>query len=133
MEGKGKKFGYSGLVIILFAALAFVTVFNYVDWKTRNCNCPECFLNDNKVYSYEDVAGHYIGYPTDFEQDNNVSSLTLYSDGTFTDSDANIKPGMPGLEEVDEVKYLKDSEYSSDINGFDSAMETLNRYYIERY
>lgn len=45
MDKKKISCSYALLVIILFAALAFVTVYAYVQDKTRTCSCPKCSEN----------------------------------------------------------------------------------------
>ena len=42
MENKKISCSYALLVIILFAALAFVTVYAYVQDRIRTCSCPKC-------------------------------------------------------------------------------------------
>ena len=190
MENKKKGFScsYALLVVILCGALAFVTDYAIIESKTQRCGGSVINVDDAQVtekkYSYEDIAGHYDGYPMEVDNDTIVSSITFYpngtysygylpalhtignyiiednkiymndilsvgsdpqmhvlysertliinSDGTFIDEDANIKPGQAGLLEVEKVKYEKDLNYNSERNAFDSAMESLNRYYIER-
>ena len=41
-EKKGIKCSYAVLVIILFAALAFVTSYTFIQNKTTKCSCPDC-------------------------------------------------------------------------------------------
>jgi len=50
-EKKTIKCSYVVLVIILFAALAFVTDYAIIERKTRNCNCPKCETTNNEVKS----------------------------------------------------------------------------------
>ena len=100
MEKEKKKIScsYAFLVIILFAALAFVVDYAVIERKMNKCNCPKCeaitnneekeesitnnensneHVNEEKKYSYEDVAGHYR------YSDNNVSDdFYFYENGT---------------------------------------------------
>ena len=109
-EKKGIRCSYAVLVIILFAALAFVTDYAFIQNKMNKCNCPDCSLSGNtnvvndgsiitnsdssttteqkKVYTYNDLAGHYtVRYDSlDDGYGNTVSSiyhLYLYTDSTF--------------------------------------------------
>jgi hypothetical protein len=50
-EKKTIKCSYTVLVIILFAALAFITDYIIIDRKTRKCNCPKCEATNNEVIS----------------------------------------------------------------------------------
>ena len=50
-EKKTIKCSYAVLVIILFAALAFVTDYAYIERKTRKCDCPKCEATNNEVIS----------------------------------------------------------------------------------
>ena len=94
------------MVIILFAALAFVTGYSVVERKVNKCNCPDCKLSGNanvvndgsiitnsdgstteqkKVYTYNDLAGHYkaefiVEDDRDFP---NKLELYLYNDATY--------------------------------------------------
>ena len=97
MEEKKKKktikCSYAVLVIILFAALAFVTDYTFIERKTRKCNCSKCEapnnevisdntdntqVTENKTYSYEDIAGHYS-----YNDDNGKQEFYFYEDGTM--------------------------------------------------
>jgi hypothetical protein len=95
-EKKGIKCSYAVLVIILFAALAFVVDYAVIERKMNKCNCPDCSATNTnvvtddstKTYSYADLAGHYKVEFMDLvdEFGNNIDSiynLYLYSDGTF--------------------------------------------------
>lgn len=102
-EKKTIKCSYAVLVIILFAALAFVTDYAIIERKINKCNCPKCEatnnevicdntdntqVTENKTYSYEDIAGYYA---TDFTFNSDKTDSTgasvflyLYSDGTYS-------------------------------------------------
>lgn len=105
-EKKGIKCSYAVLVIILFAALAFVTDYAVIDRKVNKCNCPDCKLSGNanvvndgsiitnsdgstteqkKVYTYNDLAGLYtVDVKSTDGGDGNVHyKLYLNADGTF--------------------------------------------------
>ena len=43
-EKKTIKCSYAVLVIILFAALAFVVDYAVIDRKVNKCSCPDCKL-----------------------------------------------------------------------------------------
>ena len=53
MEKKGIRCSYAVLVIILFAALAFVTDYAFIQDKMHKCNVVP------KSYSYSDISGLY--------------------------------------------------------------------------
>ena len=50
-EKKTIKCSYAVLVIILFAALAFVTDYAFIERKTSKCDCPKCEATNNEVIS----------------------------------------------------------------------------------
>ena len=96
MENKEKKTikcSYAVLVIILFAALAFVTDYAIIERKTRKCDCPKCDATNNEVisgntdntqvtenqtYSYKNIAGHYS-----YNDDNGKQEFYFYENGTM--------------------------------------------------
>ena len=100
-EKKGIRCSYAVLVIVLFAALAFVTDYSIIERKTRKCDCPKCVtinnevisdntdntqVTENKIYSYEEVAGRYVysmDIPSDiYYVDSAKYELVLNPDGT---------------------------------------------------
>lgn len=96
-EKKTIKCSYAMLVVILFAALAFVTDYAIIERKTRKCDCPKCEITnnevisdnkdntqvtENKTYSYEDIAGVYE-YKNNEGLDIYKIALYLYTDGTY--------------------------------------------------
>ena len=50
-EKKSIKCSYAVLVIILFAALAFVTDYAFIERKISKCDCPRCEATNNEVIS----------------------------------------------------------------------------------
>ena len=46
-ERKTIKCSYAVLVIILFAALAFVTDYAFIERKISKCNCHKCEAKNN--------------------------------------------------------------------------------------
>lgn len=54
-EKKGIRCSYAVLVIILFAALAFVTDYAVIERKTRTCDCPKCSISEKTDVS-DDVT-----------------------------------------------------------------------------
>ena len=105
-EKKTIKCSYAVLVIILFAALAFVVDYAVIDRKVNKCSCPDCKLSGNtnvvgdgsiitnsdgstteqkKVYTYNDLAGLYtVDVKSTDGGDSNVHyKLYLNTDGTF--------------------------------------------------
>ena len=50
-EKKTIKCSYAVLVIILFAALAFVTDYAFIERKMNKCDCPKCETTNNEVIS----------------------------------------------------------------------------------
>ena len=97
-EKKTIKCSYAVLVIILFAALAFVTDYAYIERKTSKCNCPKCGATNNEVisdntdntqvteneaYSYEDIVGVYHALVTNQDGQEFSLFLTLNDDYTF--------------------------------------------------
>ena len=74
IERKGIRCSYSVLVIILFAALAFVVDYAVIERKMNKCSCPDCSGNtvgesDILNYSYKDIAGYYtINFEFDSDQ-----------------------------------------------------------------
>ena len=107
-EKKTIKCSYAVLVIILFAALAFVTDYAFIERKISKCDCPKCEAANNEVingdienkdntdntqvtedqtYSYEDIGSTRLSI--DFNEQNYVAEivdgnivLTLSSDST---------------------------------------------------
>lgn len=100
-EKKTIKCSYAVLVIILFAALAFVTDYAFIERKISKCDCPKCEATNNEVisgdiedkdntdntqvtenqtYSYEDIAGVY-NYDDSIGQ--SYIKLYLYTDGSY--------------------------------------------------
>ena len=98
-EKKTIKCSYAVLVIILFAALAFVTDYAFIERKTRKCDCPKCEATNNEVISgdienkdnirfaenngnvkdiYKAVAGHYS-----YNDDNGKQEFYFYENGTM--------------------------------------------------
>ena len=103
MEKEKKKIScsYAVLVIILFAALAFVVDYAVIERKMNKCNCPKCevttnneekdepitnnensneHVNENSEkmkYDYKDVAGHYRYSDSDGSTD-----FYFYENGT---------------------------------------------------
>ena len=71
------KCSYAVLVIILFAALAFVTDYAYIQNKTTKCSCPKCDVSESANVSVREVAGLYVG------DINSGINLYLYTDGTY--------------------------------------------------
>ncbi len=98
-ERKTIKCSYAVLVIILCAAVAILTDYIVIDRKMNKCNCPKCEItknngekeepitnnensneqvNEDKKYSYEDVAGHYR-----YSDDAGISDYYFYENGTL--------------------------------------------------
>ena len=80
-EKKTIKCSYAVLVIILFAALAFVTDYAIIERKMNKCNCPKCEAitnNGEKIYDYKDVAGVYKASQGEYSY-----TLILSDDGLF--------------------------------------------------
>ena len=93
-ERKTIKCSYVVLVIILFAALAFVTDYAIIERKMNKCDCPKCEITTNNEeknivsYNYEDVAGYYtVNYSFNSEKTDSTDAsvfLHIYSDGTYS-------------------------------------------------
>ena len=77
-EKKGIKCSYAVLVIVLFAALAFVTSYAYIQNKTTKCSCPDCSLSGNA-----NVVNDKIGDPVrnDFGLYNEYGYFIITKDG----------------------------------------------------
>jgi hypothetical protein len=73
-EKKGIKCSYAVLVIILFAALAFVTDYAFIQNKINKCSCPDCSLSGNTN------TGIVEGDTTDVEIKNDNSNITFLTD-----------------------------------------------------
>lgn len=121
-EKKGIRCSYAVLVIILFAALAFVTDYAIIERKTRTCDCPKAVeLN----YSYKNVSGFY-SYLLEADGELEESGidgigyyLYLYEDGTFAYI---VSAGAPGgtignyVIEGDKIKLNSNFAVSSDVS-----------------
>ena len=55
-EKKGIRCSYAVLVIILFAALAFVVDYAVIDRKVNKCSCPDCSASGNTNVVEDDAA-----------------------------------------------------------------------------
>ena len=99
-EKKTIKCSYAVLVIILFAALAFVTDYAIIERKTRKCDCPKCEATKNEVisdntddtqvteesneqtpeleFTYTSLSGKYVVDSYDKE-----TYIYFYNDGTW--------------------------------------------------
>lgn len=83
-EKKGIRCSYAVLVIILFAALAFVTDYAIIERKTRTCNCPKCSVSENTTNDSKGYVGEYTYSNVDQETGIEIEKvLALSSDGTF--------------------------------------------------
>ena len=105
-EKKTIKCSYAVLVIILFAALCFVTDYAIIERKMNKCSCPDCSASGNtnvvndgsiitnsdgstteqkKVYTYNDLAGLYTAEYKDVDEYDRVIHYSIYlnEDGTF--------------------------------------------------
>ena len=138
-EKKTIKCSYAVLVIILFAALAFVTDYTFIERKTRKCDCPKCEATNNEVISdntdntqvTEDVSNKY----------NEFADKIISERKTFFEGESLYRTTVDGNNMID-VKYynvelnpegeLKVIYYSND-NSSDSkfiANDVLNYYII---
>ena len=144
-EKKTIKCSYAILVIILFAALAFVTDYAFIERKTSKCDCPKCEATNNEV-----ISG-------DIENKDNTDDTQVIEDGsnkynefadkiiserkTFFEGEFLYRTTVDGNNMID-VKYynvelnpegeLKVIYYSND-NSSDSkfiANDVLNYYII---
>ncbi len=89
------KCSYAVLVIILFAALCFVTDYAIIERKMNKCSCPDCSAsgntnivsdNTNKTIQFSDLVGSYK-YVYDYKFGNEDKSseyrLDLDDNGIF--------------------------------------------------
>ena len=129
-EKKTIKCSYAVLVIILFAALAFVVDYAYIQNKTTKCSCPDCsaagntsVVNDDttKNYSYADLSGYYKATFID-ENDSDYPEkkleLYLYSDATYYYTySSHFFAGSVGTYTIDDGKIIMNSflSHGSDI------------------
>lgn len=94
-EKKTIKCSYAVLVIILFAALCFVTDYAIIERKMNKCSCPDCSAsgntnvvndNTNKTIQFSDLVGSYK-YVYDYKFGNEDKSseyrLDLDDNGIF--------------------------------------------------
>ena len=58
MEKKGIRCSYAVLVIILFAALAFVTDYAIIERKMNKCICPKCEVTINNEEKDEPITNN---------------------------------------------------------------------------
>ena len=133
-EKKTIKCSYAVLVIILFAALAFVTDYAFIERKMNKCNCPKCEATNNEVisgdienkdntdntqvtenqtYSYEDIAGVYHAVVNEDNVDFDIF-LSLNDDYTFV-YDYNVASGniIYGNYIIDNDKIILNSLFVS--------------------
>ncbi len=101
-EKKTIKCSYAVLVIILFAALAFVTDYAFIQNKMNKCSCPDCEIknndikedttivndNTNGLAQYENVGSSKLSI--DFENTNIVAEI-VDGDIVMTLSGENVK------------------------------------------
>lgn len=84
-EKKTIKCSYAVLVIILFAALAFVTDYAFIQNKMHKCNCPDCSLSGNTTVT-EDNANDTVteneinSDETNNSIGNNLKDISHYND-----------------------------------------------------
>lgn len=92
MEKEKKKIScsYAFLVIILFAALAFVTDYAIIERKMNKCNCPKCEITTNNeeknnesdvIYNFSYNGEYYYSFNDGYHYFEYV--LALVDDGTF--------------------------------------------------
>ena len=80
-EKKGFRCSYAVLVIILFAALAFVTDYAIIERKMNKCSCPDCNASENSKSDYVQKYLQYISYSND-GRELRTFEIILNSDGT---------------------------------------------------
>ena len=125
-EKKTIKCSYAVLVIILFAALAFVTDYTFIERKTRKCDCPKCEATNNEV-----ISG-------DIENKDNTDDTQVNEENNNND---NIDAELKGVKEFTvpfddsrsfEAKIV-DGNIQLKFDGKEITLETLNAkemYYI---
>lgn len=109
-EKKTIKCSYAVLVIILFAALAFVTDYAFIERKTRKCDCPKCEATNNEV-----ISG-------DIENKDNTD------DTQVTENDENIvKNTIKNIYNVNDLTIKAFDNYSmfNDISNYSNIVESF--------
>ena len=138
-ERKTIKCSYAVLVIILFAALAFLTDYIVIDRKTRKCDCPKCETTKNEVIS--DNTDNTQVTEGGSNKYNEFADKIISERKTFFEGESLYRTTVDGNNMID-VKYynvelnpegeLKVIYYSKD-NSSDSkfiANDVLNYYII---
>ena len=151
MEKEKKKIScsYAVLVIILFAALAFVTDYAIIERKMIKCNCPKCEVTTNNEEKEEPIINnensneqvnevnnddsisnstvrhfeYYVQGETEEWYDFVKYSLDLYDDGTF-----GLYIYNEYLPEYFKFMHWKEFFWNYDISGDNLKLDYL--YYI---
>ena len=127
MEEKKRGFScsYALLVVILCGALAFVTDYAIIESKTQRYGCVSGSTIE-KNYSYSEIAGHYDGYPIEYDDSKRVSNINFYSDGTYSYG------YLPGLHVIGNYIIEDNKIYMNDIlsGGGDPSMKVVNSNHI---
>ena len=91
MEKKGIRCSYAVLVIILFAALAFVVDYAYIQNKMHKCDCTDCYTtintnageNNNSMTNQVSLRTYrFFGYSVSDGPDM-YTTMKLYSNGEY--------------------------------------------------
>ena len=104
---------YAVLVIILFAALAFVTDYAVIERKTRTCNCPKCEIKNYEVQEENS---------TDNESTEKI--IVKESKKIYNVSELNVKSDLDAFKDISDNENIVETltngdEYSAklDISG----------------
>ena len=109
-EKKTIKCSYAVLVIILFAALAFVTDYAFIERKMNKCNCPKCEATNNEV-----ISG-------DIENKDNTDNTQV------TENDENkVENSIKNIYNVNEltVKTMDDYSWFTDLSNYSNTVESF--------
>lgn len=94
MEKKSIKCSYAFLVIILFAALAFVTDYTFIERKISKCDCPKCSDNVVQNGNYVDVSSNdenvVENSNVDSNSNNNLNSNVISKDVAHNNMFGNV-------------------------------------------
>ena len=109
-EKKTIRCSYAVLVIILFAALAFVTDYAFIERKTSKCDCPKCEATNNEV-----ISG-------DIENKDNTDNTQV------TENDENkVENSIKNIYNVNEltIKAFDNYPVFNDISNYSNIVESF--------
>lgn len=118
MEKEKKKIScsYAVLVIILFAALAFVTDYAIIERKMNKCNCPKCEITTNNGDKEDNIVVDENSSEQVNRSDSDMSAYIRTTNIKVQVADRNTYADVSVVDGKLEVKYQSNTE-TYEING----------------